>query len=222
VAFAKKPDAQVLEIPPLEVETAILRLVGDSPLIMNRWSEKAKQEMRDKQQGRAQQKREFKVPEEQWRETIYTLPDGSYGFPSVAFKAAAVDAATQLTGLTKTYLRGAFHIAFESLDRSDLVPILGEPRMREDAVRLQGLKADLHYRAEFPTWEAHVPIRYNPRAITLEKITHLFNQAGFSVGIGEWRPQKDGPFGMFHVDGVTTGQPVARPAMALATNGTDH
>jgi hypothetical protein len=28
---------------------------------------------------------------------------------------------------------------------------------------------------------------------------NLFNTAGFGVGIGEWRSEKDGQHGMFHV-----------------------
>jgi hypothetical protein len=28
---------------------------------------------------------------------------------------------------------------------------------------------------------------------------NLFNVAGFAVGVGEWRPERDGSNGMFHV-----------------------
>lgn len=38
-----------IELPPIELVTFQLRLVGDSPLIVHRWSEKAKKQMLDKQ-----------------------------------------------------------------------------------------------------------------------------------------------------------------------------
>lgn len=38
----------VIQIPPIEIKTYVLRIVGDSPLITHAWSEKAKKEMRDK------------------------------------------------------------------------------------------------------------------------------------------------------------------------------
>ena len=31
------------------------------------------------------------------------------------------------------------------------------------------------------------------------QILNLFNTAGFAVGVGEWRMEKDGQYGLFHV-----------------------
>jgi hypothetical protein len=47
-----------------------------------------------------------------------------------------------------------------------------------------------------------VPVRYNANVITLEQLTHLFSQAGFSVGLAEWRVEKNGDKGMFEIDSV--------------------
>lgn len=192
----------VLAIPPIDVRVVRLRLVGDSPLICHRWAEKAKREIADKQQGKAMPAKAPKDPDADYRDSLYPLPDPQpggpqYGFPSVAFKTAAVDAATQLSGMTKTYLRGAFHAVGE------LVPIEGAPRMREDMTRVGMGVADIRYRGEFPTWAAEVELRYNAGSITLQRLVHLFNHAGFAVGVGEWRPQRDGQYGMFHVEGLT-------------------
>jgi hypothetical protein len=191
----KATNAATLEIPPLTVREVSIRLVGISPLIVHAWSKKAREEMLAKQMGKAQPKKAPKDPQQDYQEAFYYCEDGRYGFPAVAFKSAAVDAATQVSGLTKVFLRGVFHIIGE------MVPIEGEPRMREDMVRVGMGTADIRYRPEFPTWAANVPVRFST-AIQLEQIVHLFNQAGFSCGIGEWRPQKDGPYGMFKVDSV--------------------
>jgi len=186
----------VLEIPPLTVRVVRLRLVGDSPLIVHAWSKKAKEAMLAKQMKKAAPGKEAKNPREDYEAAFYYTEDGAYGFPSVAFKSAAVDAATQVSGLTKTFLRGAFHTVGE------MVAIDGEPRMREDMVRVGMGTADIRYRPEFPTWAATVEVRYSTTAITLEQLVHLFNAAGFSCGIGEWRPQRDGSYGMFHVESL--------------------
>lgn len=185
-----------IEIPPTEFGTILMRLHGESELIQHAWSEKAKRMMRDKQQKKATGPKEAKDPEAEYKAAMYTFEDGSPGHPSVAFKAAAVAAARQLDGLTMTFLRGVFHIPGE------LVTIEGQPRMREDMVRLNGQTADLRYRPGFPEWKAIVPVKYNKRAITMEQIVHLFNTAGFSVGVGEWRPDKNGPYGRFSVESV--------------------
>jgi hypothetical protein len=183
---------QVVRALELEVRRVKLHLTGTSPLITNKWSEKAKQLMLDKQMKRASKGKEAKDPEQAYRDALYTLPDGSYGFPAVAFKAAAVRAGTYCD-MKMTFLRGAFHV------EGELVQIEGEPQPREDMVRVGQGTADIRYRPEFPTWHTSVSIVYNSRAITVEQIVNLFNIAGFAVGIGEWRPERDGQYGRFEV-----------------------
>lgn len=195
-ATQKATESTVIHILPIEIKTFVMRLVGDSPLIVHAWSDKAKKEMLDKQMGKARSKKEPKDPHADYEGAFYRLPDGRPGFPTIAFKAAAVNAARQVEGLTMTFLRGAFHTVGE------LVAIEGTPRMREDTVRVGMGTADLRYRPEFTEWAVDLAIRLNTRALTLDQLTHLFNQAGFSVGVGEWRPEKDGRNGMFHVSGV--------------------
>lgn len=189
------------EIPILKIDIRLyeLRIVGDTPLIVHAWSEKAKKEMLDKQMGKARAKKEPKDPQRDYEDAFYRLPDGTPAFPTIAFKAAAVGAARQVDGLKMTFLRGAFHTL------GDLVAIDGQPRMREDMVRLGGVNnpADLRYRPEFDPWAVSLRIRLDARALTLEQLVHLFNQAGFSCGVGEWRPEKKGRFGMFHVESIS-------------------
>jgi hypothetical protein len=182
-----------IEIPKIAIVTLPITIIGDSPLISHRWSDKAKQMMLDKQMGKAIAKKAPKDPEQEFRDSLYEHPDGGYGFPSVAFKAAAVSACRSVEGIKMTEARAAFHVPGE------LVKIDGEPRMREDMVRIGMGTADIRYRGEFTEWKATLFVRYNESVLTPSQIVNLFNVAGFGVGIGEWRPEKDGSFGMFHV-----------------------
>lgn len=59
--------------------------------------------------------------------------------------------------------------------------------------------ADLRYRPEFSEWHAKLLVRYNANVLSESQILNLLNVAGFAVGVGEWRPEKDGQYGMFHV-----------------------
>jgi hypothetical protein len=96
-------------------------------------------------------------------------------------------------GVTKVEARGAFHINGET------VTIEGAPSMREDMVRIARGTADIRYRGEFKEWRTSFVIRYNANILSLGQIVNLFNTAGFGIGVGEWRPQRDGSYGMFHV-----------------------
>ena len=199
-----------ITLPPLRLELMEVTLIGDSPLITNAWSHKAKQEMLDKQMKKAKPARQAKAPEADFQASLYRLDDGSYGFPSVAFKAAAVTAITSVSGMTKIGARQAFQILGEDIEvpgvyegvkmRQNLVRILGsEPRMREDMVRVGMGTADIRYRGEFADWYAKILVRFNANVLSPEQILNIINVAGFAVGIGEWRSEKDGIYGAFHV-----------------------
>lgn len=193
---------QAITLPALNLQRVSLMLVGDSPLICHAWSAKAKRAMLDKQMKKAKTARAAKSPEDDFIEALYLLPPGAtwgeqtgYGFPAVAFKSAAVDACSHVSGVTKVLARGAFHLDGE------WVEIQGEPSPREDMVRIGMGVADIRYRGEFKQWKASLTIRFNANVLSAEQIVNLFNTAGFAIGVGEWRPQRDGSYGMFHVAG---------------------
>ncbi len=185
--------AQIM-LPQLDIRILDIRVVGDSSLIVHKWSEKAKRQMLDKQMGVASAGKELKNPHKDYEESLYHHPDGGFGFPAIAFKNAAVEACTSLgKSVTKVAARQAFHVVGE------LVRIDGEPNMREDMVRVGMGTADIRYRGEFKTWSATVTVRYNARVLSADQVVNLFNTAGFAVGVGEWRSEKDGSHGLFHV-----------------------
>ena len=186
--------SEIIEMPKLDLRMIHITLEGVTSLIMHKWSEKAKKQMADKQQGKATKGREKKVPKNDFESSMYEHPDGGYGFPTIAFKLAAVRGAKS-AGFAMTDAKGAFHVVGE------LVPIKGKPNMREDMVRLSGPGgvADIRYRGEFKKWSVTLLIKYNGRMVTAEQLIGFFNLAGFSVGIGEWRPERNGDHGMFHV-----------------------
>ena len=188
-----EPHEVIIELPRLEIQHVNVTLIGDSPLICHAWSKKAKEEMLSKQMKKAKQAKGAKDPERDYKESLYHLPGGKYGFPAVAFKSAAVDACSHIANVTKVEARGAFHIV------GDMIEIQGKPTPREDMVRIGMGTADIRYRGEFKDWRCSFNVRYNANVILPEQILNLFNTAGFAIGIGEWRPQRDGSFGMFHV-----------------------
>jgi len=175
-----------------------IKIEGTAPLIVHRFSEKAKRQILDKQLKKAKTGKEARDPKADYHGSIYYFEDNEKtGFPAVGFKAAMVRAGKQLD-YTMTDLRGMFFVV---PDEGDLVEIIGKHRMREDMVRIGQGTSDLRFRAEYPIWSATITIRYNARAISEEELVKLIEQAGFSCGIGEWRPEKSntGNFGTFKI-----------------------
>lgn len=211
VAPTKTPTVERVDIPRLEIERFQLRLVGITPLISNKWSEKAREQMRLKQQKKAKVPKSAKEPWRDFLDSMYWIsprpadvPENAdlslytFGFPVIAFKAAAVTAAMD-ADLKMTQARRSFRV--DPLEGGELVAIEGTPpEMREDMVRVGMGVADLRYRGAFREWAVTLDISYNSRGLLSKaQIVNLFNVAGFAVGIGEWRNEKDGIYGAFRV-----------------------
>lgn len=199
-AKKKVTPTQRVEVEELNLKTIKVNIQGTSPLIVHRWSEKAKKEMLDKQMKKAKQAKEAKDPEQDYRESAYSL-NGKYdkknwgkagfGFPAVGFKNSMVTAVTSAGNMTKVAARQAFFI------EGDLIKINGKPTMREDMVRLQMNTADIRFRCCFEKWDAEIPVSYNANVVSADQIVNLMALAGFGVGVGDWRPEKNGQCGRF-------------------------
>lgn len=188
---------QPIKIPQLEIELIKVRLTGDSPLIMNKWSQKAIKAIQDKQGKEASKGREKRDPKKDYEDSMYVYPSGGYGFRASAFKLAACRAAKS-TGAVMVDVKTAMHVIGEGDEQ--LVKINGKPSMRTDMVRLKGGgSTDVRYRGQFKKWSVDLLIRYNARVLSAAQIINFFNVAGFGVGVGEWRSERNGNYGSFHV-----------------------
>lgn len=194
-------EAPVIQIQRIAAETLLVPLVGTSPLIVHNWSDKAKRQMLDAQQGRKTVK-ELRDPQAEYESSLYRT-EGGYGFPVIAFKAATVGAARFFgKSVRMTELRQfLFMTGVPSADRSQiLTPIEGEPKMREDMVRVGMGGTDLRYRAEFQEWSAVIEVTFVTSALSRDSVLSLIDAGGMGVGVGEWRPEKRGQNGTFAID----------------------
>lgn len=222
--MAKAAEVKTIEIKPIRMNTVEVTLIGDTPLIMHAWSEKAKRMMLEAQQGKKKGKaKEIRNPVDEFIQSMYWLsgkpeyPDGAdeetctkafekairngakFGFPITSFKQAAISSAYRL-GWVKNQmgLRGAFFI---NTEWDDMLEIKSDvPVMREDMVKIGMGTADLRYRGEFRNWSTTFELSYmDGGEFSLENIINILNAGGTICGVGEWRVERDGDFGRFHV-----------------------
>jgi hypothetical protein len=194
--------AEAITLSPLRQETLEVPILGVTPLIPHRWSEKAKRMMLQAQQGKARQKKEPKDPAQEAADATYWLPDGRPGMPATAFKAAIAGAARHFEGVTMTMLKECVFVIGEGAEQ--LVAVEGEITMREDTPRNASGVADLRYRNQIWPWSTTLTIEFLKSQLTSEAVVALVDAAGFG-GVGDWRPSapksKTGTFGRFHVGG---------------------
>ncbi len=186
--MANEKNDAVIRIPALEIGKIKVRVVGITPLIVHRFSEKCKKQIEDKQRQKAATSKGKRDPKAEYNAARYTTQSGKDAIRGVAFKKAMVSACRHVSGVTMTLALGAFHVD------EDLVVIKGKPRMREDFVRIGKTKdtADLRYRPEYKDWSCEFTVSFNKGSLSAEQVVNLLNIAGFHVGVGELRPELSG------------------------------
>lgn len=216
-------------IEPLVLGDILITIKGTTPLIVHAWDEKAKKEMLDKQRGtKKTAKHSIKIPRNDFMASLHWLTDkpdpgendedaariwdeslregARFGFPVTGIKQSIITGAYRAgLDVKQTELRGTFFLSGATEHSTvDIAEILSPepPRLREDMVRVGGMSksADIRYRAEFVEWEIPIKLQYLKNGkYTLEQILNFINYGGFMVGIGEWRPEKDGQNGMYQL-----------------------
>ncbi len=185
-----------IKITPIRLATIELRIRGTAPLIQHAWSKKGRDMLRMSAAERRKIPKTERNPEEEAKAATYFTSDGTYAIPAMGVKSAMIAVAHKDLGFPKTVIRKAvrFHTSEEiPMEASD-------PLIREDIVRVGNQQADIRYRPEFRDWAAVIRISYDTEALNPQDLVNLVDRAGFAVGLGEWRPERDGEFGTFEVD----------------------
>jgi hypothetical protein len=194
--------ADAIVIDRIAEETLLVPIVGVTPLIMHRFSEKAKKLMLDAMQGKKSPKMP-KNPQAEYEACFYRLDGNRYGFPADAFKQATVGAARFYgSAVTMKSLKQFIFVHGEPGDDGRaLVPLEhADPVMREDVVRVGRGTSDLRYRPSLYPWNATLTVTYFTAVLTRESVLSLIDAGGLAVGVGEWRPERDGTFGTYRID----------------------
>lgn len=215
---------ETINLLPLKKERYKVTIVGDTPLIVHAWGTKAKKEMLDKQMKVTKSKgkdirnpfAEFvdacywitERPKEDTEEAFYeaVMNGAKFGFPVTGIKQATQSTLYRLEAIpNQATIRGVFFI--KGIGKHQLAEIITSepPECVEDMVKIGGISkvSDLRYRPYFNDWRMELEIEYTVNSkITFEQIINGIEYAGAMNGIGEWRIEKDGPYGKFHVENV--------------------
>ena len=218
--MAGKKETEVVEIRPLDIKEVKIRIVGDTPLIVHAWSAKAKRQMLEAQMKTTKTKaKDIRDPYDDFIQSLYWLTEkpestpeafekavkkgAKWGFPVTAIKMAGNASAYRMGWIkNQTGVRGSYFLKSKYGDLAEIITS-EPPVMREEMVRIGMGSADLRYRGEFKSWSMELVLEYNASGeYSLEQICNIINAGGYACGLGEWRPERDGDFGRYHVEGI--------------------
>lgn len=209
--MSKKEENKEIILNPIQIKKIKITIKGKSPLIVNNFNEKSRQQIIDTQMKKTKTK-ELRNPIEDFMRACYwltpqpkeftkesfdkALKEGArFGFPSKGIKASIVSGAYRNgASKDKVNLYGAFFIPEEFIEIK-----YKEVEMRDDYVRIAHGGTDVRFRPEFKDWTMTFEMEYNENVYSIEQLINFINLGGFSCGLGEMRVEKGGNFGSYEV-----------------------
>ncbi len=192
-----------LDIMQTERGTCDLCILGASPLILNRMSQKAKRELLMPKGRKSAVEKATSLkhnPIDEYRASAYTLKaDGAptyLAILSTSFKGAMATAALDLPGTKKAQIGRLTYV------NGDYVGIYGVPQLFMSVTRSADMNKtpDVRTRAIVPQWACRLSVTYIQPLMRPQAVGNLLAAAGMSVGVGDWRPEKGkGNYGQFEI-----------------------
>lgn len=182
------------------MKTVQVEIRGITPLLIHKFGA-------DAEVGKKTRRVEVKDkdPREEARKVAYIADDGTYFFNafSIPNSMGNAGASHKSTGSRKS-LR--FVVPSAVRMDTDTVTIMNGKGPAKDfevdarPVTIPATKGRvMRYRPRFNQWGARFLVHIDDELLSCEMAHQLLNEAGQSIGIGDFRPEKRGPFGRFIV-----------------------
>lgn len=196
-------DIQIIKAERGQVTFGVL---GDTPMILNRMSQKVLHELllpRGRKTAAEKASTAKHDPMAEFRASPYTLedPDAPTFIAQLAacFKKAIAGAALDIPGANKSQIGRLCWV------KGERIPIYGIPQIFMSVTRSADMNRtpDIRTRCIIPKWACLITVEYTVPLLNQQVISDLLATAGMSQGIGDWRPQKGaGTYGQFQLVGA--------------------
>ena len=183
------------------MKTIDVEIRGNTPLLIHKFAEQA-------EQGKATRRVmvDSTNPRDEATKNAYIAQDGTYYFNAFSIPATMANAGVnhKMRGSRKTL---KFVVPSAVRMESDTVTILDTSGTPAKSFEVDGRPVTIpatkgrvmRYRPRFDQWGAKFRLILNDQMLSSEDAHRLLNEAGESIGIGDFRPEKRGPFGTFRV-----------------------
>lgn len=208
--------AKTVTVPEINLQDIVVRVTGATPLLCNRISDRALAGLSGSGIPAITQK--TRDTDQEFFEARYLDDEGRDCFPGAGIQQSLVNAGGRFGADKMTVLRGALRvmeplvpiiasIENEGLDNEAVIyytKAKGSPKPTKAKHVARNPNARgalvLVYRPLYSPWQMRVPVTYNASIISYAEVLNLFQLAGFAIGWGCWRPEKNGTYGQFAID----------------------
>lgn len=200
---ADSGEISIMEVVKGQMDFCIL---GTTPLIMNRMSQKVWFELLAPKGRKTAVEKASSLkhdPLKEFRDSPYRMDVGDA--PTVLamlptmFKRAMGSAALDTPGAKKAQIGRLVYVEGEK------IPVYGIPRLFMSITRSADMNRtpDVRTRAILPEWACKLSITFTKPVLREQSIANLLAAAGFQSGVGDWRQEKgSGSYGSFKLVSV--------------------
>ncbi len=191
-------EIMILEVEKGEMDFFIL---GTSPLIMNRMSQKVWHELLAPKGKKTAVEKASSLkhdPIQEFRDSPYRMPRDDdptlLAVMPTSFKNAMRTAALDTPGAKKAQIGRLVYV------EGEMLPIYGVPKVFSAITRSADMNKtpDVRTRAILPEWACFLRVKFTKPILREQSIANLLAAAGFQSGIGDWRQEKgSGSYGSF-------------------------
>lgn len=179
------------------MKTVNIKIQGISPLLINRFKEQDEIPAKT-----TRGKKDYGTPREQAEATAYRDPDKSIWIPStwVTGCLRTVSSDYKINGSRKSIKSVIGGVAFPVEEKLFFLEKYKLKDIEIDSRPVVVQRARImRHRARVESWSLSLSLQIDDGIIPLETIHEMLSDAGRRCGIGDFRPQKGGPFGRFLV-----------------------
>ncbi|MDD4972496.1 MAG: hypothetical protein PHT07_23950 [Paludibacter sp.] len=194
---------KVVQIKAPNFQVAVFDVKGIAPLVIHRFSEKTKNQMKLKMEtgksASSKKDREPKSTDDIYAEAKYQSREGWDGFHAAAIRNAMISAC-RLVSFKMTLAKLSIFILQDGWDEKEpqipLVRIYGDAIKQEDIAHVETGQPYVCVRAAYHDWTAKIKIRWDADQFSVEDVYNLLTRVGMQCGICEGRPDSKKSAGM--------------------------
>lgn len=202
----KKQESGTVSVLEVQRGTVQFAVVGTTPLILNRMSEKARHEILLPKGRKTAADKAATLKHEplaEYRASPYLSRDNDAPtrllLMASAFKGALRSVAVDMPGAAKAQIGRLTYV------EGEYVPIYGVPQLLMSVTRSADMNKtpDIRSRAIVPRWASLLSVTFIKPILTQNAVSTLMSAAGIMRGVGDWRPEKGaGSYGQFRIAGL--------------------
>jgi hypothetical protein len=200
--LAAESAAEKVVISPPRFQSAVIHLIGSSPYVQHKFSQKAITLMTERQRagsvGKKDRKRSPRDFEADYKAAMHVSTEGWCGIPAPAFRNAMISAC-RTAGFAMTRAKLSIFVEADGIDATDGMPLLrivGEPQPHQSYARNESGVADIRWRPMWEKWSVDLKVRWDADQFSSTDVLNLIARAGMQVGVGEGRPDSPNSNGL--------------------------